>query len=85
MDQKTHEAGEGKGAGHPGSAPGEAGGEREIEATGDAIIIAEAILTLAESFREVAAAIRNATATHEEQEDEDEQVERYLDGSPIRK
>lgn len=84
MDKKTLETGERTGVeeDQPGS-----GGADEIEASGDAIIISDAIHQLAESFRDVAAAIRQATAqpSEEDDDDADKSVERYLDGSPIKK
>lgn len=64
----------------------DAGAPADIEATGDAILISEAIHTLAGSFRELAAAIRQVTAQPDERDEVDEdKQERYLDGTPIKK
>jgi hypothetical protein len=55
-----------------------------IEATGDAIIVSAAIHDLADSFREMSAAIRSMIPSGEE-DGENTTPERYLDGSPIKK
>lgn len=54
----------------------------EIEASGEAILIAEAILT---GFAELSTAVRElARAIADEGEDVEREPERYLDGSKIR-
>ena len=84
MDTKTDEKGEKPGAGSDTRPSADSPATEELEATGDAIIIADAILELAASFREVAQAIRAATEPPAEKEEETPR-DTYLDGSPIRK
>lgn len=84
MAKKTDEKGENEGAGSNQRPDTDTPAPGDIEASGDAIIIADAILDLAGAFREVAAAIRSAT-TPSEEKDEDPPQDTYLDGSPRRK
>lgn len=84
MDKKTGDESQTEGAR---ADEQHAGGDADtIEASGDAIIISDAIQTLAAGFRELAAAIRqvSAPAGDHDETDEDEQG-RYLDGTPIKK
>lgn len=55
----------------------------ELEASGDALVIAAAIYTLADAIREHTEKMF-ATPEHEEPEDEDGSYGSYLDGTPVR-
>lgn len=58
------------------------GSEEEIQATGESIIIAEAIGHVGDGLFEIAAAIREyARAMNGDEVIEDEQSETYLDGT----
>ena len=69
-------------AGKDQEGPGQDFEQAEIEASGDAFIIADAIL---KGFRELAAAVRElARAVSDEGDDVETEPERYLDGTKIR-
>lgn len=85
MAEKTLERGEATLTREEISQLSEPNGESGIEVSGEAAIIADAILDLAASIRLMASAIKDATNTEEDENDQNDNPQRYLDGRPIKK
>lgn len=85
MDQKTAEKGENHAERDDRHHRGNGIDTREIEVSGDSIIISESIQALAGSIQELSLAIRNITATPGRDDDDSDSENAhgadYLDGS----